>query len=267
MENTSLLTYVKPIAQTGLTAKGIVYCLLGILAFMAAFNIAGQSTRDTDKAGVFNFIQDQTGGQIMLAVIAFGLLCYSLWRGIQTFIDTEKKGNDAKGITARTRYLFSGLIYTSLAFFAVKMVSTGEKNSENNNQGMVQEFLNKPYGNWLLGITACIIISVGIYQIWYGLSGKYKKHVEKAGNTSNQKLLVSTGKLGYVARGIVWLILGWMLTKAAYHSNSSEAGDTSRAFAFLQEAAYGSYLLAAVGIGLISYGLFNFIRVRYEKFT
>jgi hypothetical protein len=74
------------------------------------------------------------------------------------------------------------------------------------------------------------------------------------------------GKLGYVARGIVWVVLAWLFLKAALHANSAEAGDTSKAFSFLQDAAYGSYLLGAVGLGFICYGAFNFIRVRYESF-
>lgn len=256
---------VKPIAQAGLIAKGIVYCLLGIFAFMAAFRINGQSTKDTNKEDVFSFIQNQTGGQILLAVIALGLLCYSLWRGIQTFADTEDKGDNAKGLAARSRYFFSGLIYTSLAAYAIKMLFTGKKNSDDSKQGMAQELLNKPYGEWLAGIAAAIMICVGIYQVYYGLSEKYSKHVDKAGTGDNKKILLGAGKIGYVARGIVWLILGWLFTKAALHSNANEAGDTSKAFSFL-EASYGPYLLAAVALGLICYGLFNFIRVRYESF-
>ena len=257
---------VKPIAQAGLTAKGIVYCLLGVFAFMAAFNIAGQSANNTDKQGVFSFIEKQTGGQIMLAVVALGLLCYSLWRGIQTFADTEDKGDNAKGLAARGRYLFSGLIYTSLAAYAIKMLFTGSKSSGDSKQSMAQELLSKPYGQWLVAGAAAIMIGVGIYQAWYGLSEKYRKHVNKAGNLSGKKILLTAGKIGYVARGIVWLIIGWLFAKAALHSNSSEAGDTSKAFSFLAEASYGSYMLAAVAAGLICYGVFNFIRVRYEAF-
>jgi hypothetical protein len=78
--------------------------------------------------------------------------------------------------------------------------------------------------------------------------------------------LLIAGKTGYVARGIVWMIIGWMFMQAALHSDSSEAGDTSKAFSFLESAAYGSYLLGAVGLGLISSGVFNFIRARHEKF-
>lgn len=74
---------IKPIAQTGLTAKGIVYCLIGIFAFMAAFNITGQTTNDANKESVLGFIQNQTRGQIMLVVIAFGLLCYGIFNFIR----------------------------------------------------------------------------------------------------------------------------------------------------------------------------------------
>lgn len=257
---------IKPIAQTGLTAKGIVYSLLGIFAFMAAFNIAGRTTNNTSKESVFSFIQDQTGGQIMLGVVALGLLSYSLWRFIQTFKDTEHKGNDTKGMAARAGYLISGLGYTALAVFAFKMLFTGNGGAGNGRQSLVQDVLSKPYGQLLIGIVAGVFIIIGLYQAWYGLSGKYKKHVDKAGGSSNQKLLVSSGKVGYVARGVVWLIVGWMFAKAAINSRSSEAGDTSEAFAFLADAAYGSYLLAAVGFGLLCYGFFNFIRVKYETF-
>jgi hypothetical protein len=232
---------------------------------MAAFHIGGQSTRNTDKQGVFSFIEKQTGGQVMLSVIALGLLCYGVWRGIQTFAGTEDKGDNAKGLAARSRYLFSGLIYTSLAAYAIKMLFTGSNTSGDSKQSMAQELLSKPYGDWLAGIGAAIMIGVGIYQVYYGLSEKYRKHADKAGHAAGKKILLSAGKIGYVARGIVWLIVGWLFAKAALHSNAREAGDTSKAFSFL-EASYGPYLLAAVAVGLICYGLFNFIRVRYESF-
>ncbi len=51
------------------------------------------------------------------------------------------------------------------------------------------------------------------------------------------------------------------------HANSAEAGDTSNAFQFLAEASYGTILLAAVGLGMVCYGIFNFIRARYENFS
>ncbi|HEX8357441.1 MAG TPA: DUF1206 domain-containing protein, partial [Segetibacter sp.] len=165
---------VKPIARAGLIAKGLVYVLLGVLAFMAAFHLNGHSVNGADKEGVLSFIQAQTGGQLLLALIALGLFCYSIWRAVQTFSDTAHKGNSAKGIASRLRYLASGLIYASLAVYAVKMLlSKGGSSGKSSNQSMIGDLLNKPFGEFLLAAVAAIIAGIGMYQIYYGLSGKY----------------------------------------------------------------------------------------------
>ena len=261
-----IASHEKPIAQAGLIAKGTVYCILGILAFMAAFHIRGQSASNTDKAGVFDFIYKQPGGQPLLAVVALGLFSYCIWRGMQAFMDTANKGSDRSGIAARLRYLFSGIVYGSLAVYAVNILLSKGSRSGDKQQGIAEELLSRPFGQWLAGIAAAILIGVGVYQIYYGLSEKFKKHVQRAAGSGNRNLLLMAGTIGYLARGLVWLIIAWMFSKAAMHSNSAEAGDTSRAFGFLQEIAYGRYILAAVGLGLICYGAFNFIRARYERF-
>ena len=201
-----------------------------------------------------------------MGIIALGLFSYTVWRAIQTFGDTEHKGGDTKGIAIRARYLFSGLVYGSLAVYAMNILFSNASSSGDDKQDMVQEFLGKPFGQWLVGIAAAVLLGVGVYQIYYGLSEKYRKHVNRVGGSSNKKLLLMAGKAGYVARGVVWLLIAWLFAKAAIHSNSAEAGDTSKAFSFLEHVSYGPYLLAAVGIGLICYGSFNFVRARYENF-
>ena len=51
-------SWVKPVAKAGLITKGLVYSLVGALAFMAAFEIGGKSNENADKKGVFNFIEE-----------------------------------------------------------------------------------------------------------------------------------------------------------------------------------------------------------------
>ncbi len=258
-------TIVKPIARIGLVSKGIVYCLLGLLAFMAAFNINGQSAEDTNRTAVFDFVGKQTGGQIMLAALGIGLICYSLWR----FFQASLKNNDdkkAKAIAKRIRYVFSGIVYGLAAFTIIKKLLADESASDNGSQNMVRELLSQPFGQILVGVVALILLIVGIYQIYYGFSEKYKEHVDKVISGNNRDALLNSGKIGYIARGIVWLLIAFMFFKAALRSKASEAGDTSKAFDFLQDSAYGSYLLGAVALGLICYGTFNFVRARYENF-
>lgn len=261
-----LIPKIEKFARVGLTAKGVVYVVLGALAFMASFGINSKSSADTSKSDVFDFINDQPAGTFLLWVLTVGLVCYVIWRFIQAFNDSENKGKDAKGFTIRARYLFSGLVYGSLAFQSVKMLMFNKKGSGSSNQHMTQELLSKPMGQWLVGIVAVIFLSVGVYQIWYGLSEKYRSHVNKVVPAKSKAILLSSGKIGYISRGVVWMLLSYIFLQAALSSDASEAGDTSKAFSMLNDNSYGSYLLALIGLGLICYGIFNFIRARYETF-
>ncbi len=254
------------LASTGLIAKGIIYCLIGLLAFMAAFELNGQSNEDASKKGVFEIIRKQTGGQLLLGIVVIGLLCYCAWRFYEVF--NKRNGTFTKKSSGkRLRYMFSGLVYLSLAVYGAKMLLFNEQDNGDSTQEMAASLLDKPFGQWLVGIFGLIIAGVGIYQAWYGLSEKYKKHVGSLGmHSRNAKMILVAGKAGYIARGLVWLIIAWMLLKAAMYASSSEAGDTGKAFGFLEDSPFGSYMLGALGLGLIAYGLFSFVRARYERF-
>ena len=267
-QSTSLAATAKPwvtkIARIGLVSKGVVYVILGILAFMAAFEIGGQTNQDSNKTGVLNSIKDFPGGVVILILLAAGLVCYSTWRWIQTF--SGDNGSEIKW-SKRVRYFFSGLIYLSLAGTAIQIITHDKNKSGDENQYWVSQMLNHSFGQWIVGLGACILAGVGIYQLYYGLSEKYKKHVQRLNlHSTGSALLLRSGKIGYISRGIVWLIIAFLLLRAAFHNNSSEAGDTGKAFSFIESSSFGSYLLGALGIGLIAYGVFNFIRARYETF-
>lgn len=253
------------IAKAGLVAKGIVYLLLGMLTFMAAFHINGKSTHEADRQGVFRFLASQTGGQAILAIIALGLVCYCIWRFVQAFLDTNRKGKKAKGVAVRTRYFLSGLIYGGVAVQIVRMLAAGDSQSGDSFSKAASKLMESGSGQLLTGAVGLIFAGIGIYQIYYGLSEKYKKHVEETSDKTKNKLLLMAGKIGFAARGIVWLLISWLLLKAAVDADASEAGDTSKAFGFLKDSSYGQFLLAAIAIGLICYGIFNFIRARHEK--
>lgn len=255
---------ISALARLGLIAKGIVYVLLGVLAFMAAFEIGGQSSEKTDKAGVLYFLNHSSGGKWLLPLLAAGLLCYSLWRFTEAFRCASGGHKDWKN---SARYFFSGFIYLLLSFSAFNAVFASGKKNEDSQQAFASQVLSKPLGQWLLGIIALAIAGVGVYQLYYALSEKYKKHVQKMNlHDRASSLMLTAGKTGYIARGVVWLIIAYLMLQAAFRARSSEAGDTGKAFALIEHSPMGSYLLGALGIGLVAYGLFSFIRARYERF-
>lgn len=258
--------WVKNFAMFGLSAKGVVYCLVGIIAFMAAFELQGKSTEDAGKAGILKTIQDLPAGNILLAIVALGLLSYAVWRFIQAANDTESKGSDAKGIGKRLKYSFSGLVYAGLAFLAARLVlGNGGGSNGDSRETLASKLLEQPFGQWLVGILAAGTIVIGIYQIYYGYSEKYRKKVRSTGLKNEiEHQMLRAGKVGYMARGVVWLVIGYMFLRAALNSNPKQAGGSSDAFQFLESTAYGSFILGAVALGLICYGVFMFMRAKYQ---
>lgn len=265
MANTRNPSWIQQAAQIGLVAKGLVYIILGTLAFMAAFEIGGHSNQEATTTGTLSFVQHVPGGTVLLILLAAGLFCYVLWRMVETFSSTKGK---KKSWQRRFRYFSSGLGYLALAFTAFQMIlhqsngSNGDKN-----QKLAAQAMNENMGPWIVGIAALVLVGIGIYQIHYGLSGKYKKHLQELRlHSQATDILTRSGKVGYVARGIVWLIVAYLLMRAAVNANAAEAGNTGKAFQFLEASPFGSYLLGALGLGLVAFGVFNFLRARYERF-
>jgi hypothetical protein len=253
---------VTRIAQIGLTAKGFVYVLLGLLAFMAAFELGGQGNESATKTGALQFVKELPAGEFLLIAVAIGLFCYSVWRGIQAF---RKKGEGAW--KKKILYLFSGLAYLGIAVTALRIV-TGDSSNGNQNKAIAGELMSKPFGQVLVGLGGLIFAIVGAYQIYYGLSEKYRKHVQGLSlHSAESALMLRSGKVGYISRGVVWLVIAFLFFRAAVHARASEAGSTGEAFQFIEANPFGSLMLGVLGLGLIAYGVFSFVRARYERFT
>ncbi|MDB5253273.1 MAG: hypothetical protein JWP27_2442 [Flaviaesturariibacter sp.] len=262
MQHASGSRWIERLARTGLTAKGIVYVVLGVLTFRAAFEIGGQPDQEANRCCVFQSILDVPAVAWLLGALVLGILCYCAWRFVQAF--RRKAGGKKIKPLKRVRYGLSGLGYGGVAMSGFRMlVQHGSKGDQN--QKLAGQLLDHRNGQLMAGVAALVLAGIGVYQVYYALSEKYKKHVQDMSREMTARgLLLGAGKTGYVARGLVWLILAFLFAKAALHANAGEAGDTGKAFS-LVESSYGSLLLGVLGLGLVAYGVFNFIRVRYER--
>ncbi|WP_237708820.1 DUF1206 domain-containing protein [Gillisia marina] len=162
---------LKNIARTGLVAKGIIYAIIGILTFLAAFNMGGQKA---GKLQVIDFLEKQTFGKILLIIVALGLLCYAFWRLTQAIKDPENIGSDKKAKVKRTGYFVSGFLYLGLGVLAL-LDAIGSANSSGGSSGEDGSFLGTNTGLVLLGIVGVILIGLGIYQFTRIKKDKFEK--------------------------------------------------------------------------------------------
>ncbi len=257
---------VKKIARAGYAAKGTVYAITGVLTFLAAFNLGGQKT---SKVQVLQFLDKQPFGNVLLAILGLGLICYATWRFIQAISDPEGIGEDKKGKAKRVGFFVSGLIYLGLAGLAIwRVIGTGGS-SGSGNAGSSSSFLASPTGLWVLGAVGVIIMIVGIFQFRKVQKKEYERKFDMRalGEEKRRKTVKNTATFGLSARGVIFLIIGYFAIHAAITSNPSEIKTTGEVFSFLQNSSYGSWLLGIVAAGLVFYSIYMFMMAKYRSFN
>tara|TARA_R100000935_G_scaffold2_6_gene20 strand:- start:57 stop:839 length:783 start_codon:yes stop_codon:yes gene_type:complete len=256
---------LKNIARTGLVAKGIIYAIIGILTFLAAFNLGGQKT---GKLQVLDFLEKQAFGKILLIIIALGLMCYAFWRLTQAIKDPENIGDDKKAKAKRAGYFISGLLYLGFGVIAF-LDAVGSANSSSGSSGKNSSFLATNFGLIVLGIVGVVLIGIGIYQFTRIKEDKFqKKFSSKALSEEKRKRIIyNSAYFGLASRGVIFLILGFFSIKAAYTSDPNKIKTTEEVFSFIKESSYGSWLLGIVAAGLISYAIYTFMLAKYRRFN
>lgn len=257
---------IKTMARTGFVAKGVVYGIIGVLTFKAAFDMGGQ------KAGqvqVLEFLEKQTFGNILLILMALGLACYAAWRFVQAVKDPENIGDDGKGKAKRVAFFCSGLLYLGFGVLAaLKAFGSGKGSSGSSGSAQQSSFLASETGLWIIGIVGAGIIIAGIFQFVKAYKNDYYKKFGLASLDDEKKResIKKTAKFGLSARGVILLIIGFFAVQAALNSNPSNIKTTQEAFSFIQETGYGPWLMGLVAAGLVAYAIYMFLMAKYRRF-
>lgn len=245
------------LARFGIAAKGAVYALIGLLTALAAFNLGGSMSGNTNA---LQFIASQPFGRILLAILGLGLFGYSFYRLYEAIKGSGKKWSEFKGFVKRAGFVVSAFFYGTLGFTAVKM--TLGKSSGSGGDSMVQTIMSKPYGPYLLGFVALCLAGKSFYQFYKGFTGKYRHDVEEHKLSSKvKKTLLRAGAVGFTARGIVSGIVAYLLFKVAITHQGSASGKVA-AFEFLQNSL-GASVMGLVALGLVAYAVFMFVQAKY----
>ncbi len=258
--------WVERMARFGYGAKGVVYIVIGILATLAAFTGGGKTT---NSQGALTTIFQQPFGQFLLAIVGIGLAGYALWRFVEAGLDSENKGHDARGMAVRTGYVCSGLAYAMLSLTAFQLI-TGKPHSNgvNATQDWTAKLLSAPFGQGLVGLIGLVVIGLGIGQFVKGYKADFNKrlNMDKIPQ-AYRSWAVFSGRWGYMARGVVFTIVGGFFVDAAMHANPQQAKGIGSALDLLAEQPYGPFLLGVVAIGLVSYGLFMLVQAKYRRIS
>lgn len=256
--------WIRITGHAGIAAMAIVYLVIGFFTTKYAFNAGGQIT---DAKGALSEIGSATYGQILLSIVAIGLILYAVFRMIGAWKDIDNYGGGAKGIAARVGFASGGLIYGILgaSVFGILVGSGGGGGSSK--ESMIAKLMAQPAGQWLVGIVGAVIFGYGFYQIYKAVKKTFFQKFRTSQMSHKAIKLASTlGTTGLAARAVVLGIIGYFIVRAAMTHDPSKTGGLKEALAWLGTQDYGPILLAVVAIGLFLFGLYAMILARYRQF-
>lgn len=256
-------------ARAGLTARGVIYLLVGALALQIAF---GGSSEQADRQGALAEIAEKPLGSVMLWALGIGLVGMALWRLSEAAFGAA--GPDGRKWTKRlasaARFVFYGFVAYSVLTFAAGEESggggSGGGSSDEQSRDVTARALELPGGQWLVGAAGVGVIVAGVWIGVRALMRSYHKHLRFGEMSRRTRRAVDvTGVVGGVARGLVFAVAGVFAVHAAIEYEPDKAkglDDTLRSFA---EAPAGPALLACVAAGLVLFGLFSFAMARWRR--
>lgn len=254
--------WIRWAARTGYAARGLVYFIIGLFAFLAA---TGGGEEKGSKDALRTLLGQPFGTAIVWCLVA-GLAGYVLWRLIQSLLDTDRHGHSPKGLAIRAGLLASAFTYATLAVYALSLLGVFSGGGDGGSgEQTVAPFLSGLVGQRFVALAlGSIVLGVAAAHVWKAVRQKYDDRFD-AGEAA-MTVIHPIAMAGLFARGFVLAVIALLFF---YRFASAEQSDSTpgleEALQFVQDLPGGTVLLAATGAGLIAFSAYSFIEARWRR--
>ncbi|MGE2730595.1 DUF1206 domain-containing protein [Mycolicibacterium vaccae] len=247
-------------ARAGFAASGVLHLLIGYIIGRLAFVGGGGNA---DQSGALATLGSQTGGAIVLWVVAIGLAALGLWRLAEAVIGAKpseaRQGDNPAW--KRGKSVALAVVNFAIAFSAARFAMGSGQSSSQQNSGLSAQLMESGWGKALLLAVGVGFVAVGAYHVYKGVSEKFLDDLQVSGGTG----IKAAGVIGYTAKGLALGGVGVLVVVATLQADPSKASGLDAAVKTLGEAPFGKFLLIAAALGIAAFGVYNFIRSRYNR--
>lgn len=252
---------LKWFARLGYGARGLIYIVVGGMAIMSAIGVGGSTV---DSQGAIQQLMKQPLGQTMLVILFIGLLGYVGWRLLQSVKDTDQHGTSMKGCAIRCGLFVSAITHAALALYTATLLMPSG-GSSGGGSSSAQGFIASAPGQIILPLIGLAVIGTGLAHIVKGFKAGFVKYMDIP---SGQKHWVyPICQFGLIARGVVWLMIGWFLIRSSLEARAGNIAGMGEALNALADSPYGNWLLGIAALGLFAFGLYSFLEAAYRRIS
>lgn len=257
------------LARVGLVSYGVVHLLVAWLALQLAW---GTSSESADQSGALSTVAESPVGKPLLWIIALGMIALAVWQALEVL--RWRSGWSATG-DARTKAVkksakavAKAIIYAALAVLAIRFATGSGGSSSQQQQSTTAGVFGWPAGRWLIGLAGLVLLGVGIYHVYKGVTKHFLKEIDLAeAPPSATRLVTRLGQVGYPGKGIALGVVGGLFVWAAVTFDPEKASGLDGALRTILDAPFGRFLLTLVALGIAAFGAYLFVRARYPERT
>jgi hypothetical protein len=257
--------WTEGLARAGLVAKGLTFALVAVLGLKVALGGGGDVE---DRPGALHQVAETPFGRVLLGVLAIGLAGYALWRLVLAVLGRKLETGEREGALKRVADAARVVLYGWLAFLCAELVLDADEpaGKGNDEKELTARILDWPAGRWLVAAAGLAVLGAGAWNLYRALSQSFRKDLkEEQMNGGERGWYTAVGVAGHLARGAVFLLVGFFIVRAAWQYDPKEAIGLDGALAKIAHAEYGELLLGTVAVGLFAYALFCFVQARYRR--
>jgi hypothetical protein len=256
-------------SRLGLACRGAVYLLVGYLAFRLALVSHGRAGEPASSAGAVQAAIAPAWGRVSLVLLVAGLAAYALTQLLEAVFRPAR----ATGMMGRWRQravsswgfvLYSVFCLSTARLLVQAPAKQTAQSEQRQDTGMAAELLKSGWGRALLVLAGILVVEAARRAIRLNFRERFTAgHMSRVLAAATRTL----GAFGSIARAVVFALVGVFLVRAGALSSADQAKGLDAVFRSVASSRYGPWLLALLASGLLCYGLYCLIEVRYRDLT
>jgi hypothetical protein len=236
------------LTRLGFAGRGFLYILIGLLVILAG--------RTEDLTGALEYL-GHGAGKVLLAVLAIGMAVYAVWRLADAALGIDSGRHHWKAWRKRVAAATSGFIYAFLAYKSFRL-SLGERVAGGYARSHAAEVLHMPAGAMFVLMAAMVLFGAAIVQFYKTISCSF---LDPLDCDDDQKAWIRwLGRAGYGVRGLIFLVIAFLLARSGFHNDAAEAGGLEQALDFLSPNHR-----RWIASGLMLFGAMSLVEARFRR--
>ena len=247
-------------ARAGYVAAGLLHIMIGVIALRVATGGSGSA----DQSGAVAALAGSPGGTVLLWACFLGCAALAVFLFSEIFFGATQR-SDRDRLKHRVKMGGQAVVYGAIGAVFGTYALGGTSDSSGSTQSLSARLMAHPAGTVLLIVVGLGLVVAGAFFVHRGVTRSFRENLKRLPPGTAGRAVLWLGTAGYAAKGVALAVLGVLVVVATVRSDPEQSSGLDGALKALQEQPFGAWILGAVALGLICYGVFMVVRARYQR--